>query len=62
MCLARWPVPGRAAPVRPDLKDRALPLHLLLPLLLLLPLPQGWANHVEGQKLNADGDSFRAKH
>ena len=24
-------------------------------------LGKGWANHVEGQKLKADGDSFRAK-
>ena len=24
-------------------------------------LGRGWENHVEGQKLKADGDSFRAK-
>ena len=24
-------------------------------------LGKGWENHVEGQKLKADGDSFRAK-
>lgn len=25
------------------------------------PLGKGWENHIEGQKLKADGDSFRLK-
>jgi len=28
---------------------------------LLVILGKGWENHVEGQKLKSDGDSFRLK-
>ena len=28
---------------------------------IVLTLGKGWENHVEGQKLKSDGDSFRLK-
>ncbi len=33
----------------------------VLKLSLLVILGKGWENHVEGQKLKSDGDSFRLK-